>query len=193
MIRSQCQRNPLHILVSRIPLIWMLLCATPWPLAVAEQEETMAWTLTSSAFREGERIPRQYTCEGADDSPPMSWTVPPTGTKSLALVMDDPDAPVGVWVHWVVYNLPPETRALSEHVPTETELADGTLQGLNVFRKIGYGGPSPPPGPAHRYVFTLYALDTALTLPARASKTQLEQHMNGHLLGQAQVIGRYQR
>ena len=153
----------------------------------------MAWTLTSSAFREGERIPRQYTCEGADYSPPLSWTVPPDGTKSLALVMDDPDAPVGVWVHWVVYNMPPETRTLPEHVQTETELPDGSLQGLTDFRRVGYGGPCPPPGLAHRYVFTLYALDTVLSLPPRATKTQVEQHMKGHLVGQVQLIGRYQR
>ena len=153
----------------------------------------MAWTLTSSAFREGERIARQYTCEGVDHSPPLTWTDPPHGTMSLALVMDDPDAPGGVWVHWVAYNIPPDTRTLPEHVPTETELPDGSLQGLTDFRRVGYGGPCPPPGPAHRYVFTLYALDTVLSLPARATKAQLEQHMKGRILSQAQLIGRYQR
>ena len=153
----------------------------------------MVWSLSSSAFREGAQIPSQYTCEGADSSPPLSWTDPPAGTKSLALILDDPDAPMGTWVHWVAYNLPANLRALPEHVPTDAKLADATLQGLNDFGRTGYGGPCPPPGSSHRYVFKLYALDAPLTLAPRATKAQLEQEINHHRLAQAQLIGRYQR
>lgn len=153
----------------------------------------MTFSLSSSAFRGGERIPKPYTCEGADFSPPLTWTEPPPDTKSFALIVDDPDAPVGTWVHWVLYNLPADARELPEHLPNDRELTNGALQGMNDFRRPGYGGPCPPPGPSHRYVFKLYALDTRLSLPPGASKAQLERAMEGHLLGQAQLIGRYQR
>ena len=153
----------------------------------------MPFGLSSSSFREGERIPQQYTCEGDDLSPPLTWSDPPSGTKSLALIMDDPDAPMGTWVHWVLYNLPPTARQLPEALPKDLKLPDGGLQGVNDFGRSGYGGPCPPRGPAHRYFFKLYALDVNVTLPPKATKAQLERAMDGHLLAQTQLIGRYQR
>ena len=153
----------------------------------------MKWKLTSEAFQEGELIPRDYTCEGIDVSPSLSWTAPPNGTKSLALVVDDPDAPVGDWVHWVIYNIPAKAPALPQGMPKEPRIADGTLQGINDFGRVGYRGPCPPPGLPHRYFFRIYALDTQLALPPRASKYQLELAMKGHLINQAQLIGLYSK
>lgn len=149
--------------------------------------------LTSPAFAEGQPIPTQYTCDGADVSPPLQWTEVPAGTKGLALICDDPDAPVGTWVHWVIYGLPADSKQLPEKVATTESLPPGAKQGLNDFRRIGYGGPCPPPGKPHRYFFKLYALDTALTLPARATKQDLLRTMQGHILAEAQLMGTYQR
>ena len=153
----------------------------------------MPFALSSPSFREGERIPKPYTCEGADVSPPLVVTSVPAGTQALALIVDDPDAPAGTWVHWVLYHLPADTRVLPEGLPKNERLDSGAMQGLNDFGRFGYGGPCPPPGSPHRYVFTLYALDEPITLPPRATKTQLERQMKGHLLGQAHLIGLYQR
>ena len=153
----------------------------------------MTFEIRSIAFASGGTIPEKYTCDGADVSPPLSWTEPPAGTKSLALIVDDPDAPVGTWVHWVLYNLPAATRELSAETPPTETLASGAKQGANDFRKIGYGGPCPPPGPAHRYFFKLYALNTELNLAPRATKKQLEAVMAGHILAQAELLGRYGR
>jgi Raf kinase inhibitor-like YbhB/YbcL family protein len=152
----------------------------------------MAFMLTSSAFQEAQPIPAVHTCEGRDLSPPLAWTDPPAGTKSFALINDDPDAPGKTWVHWVVYNLPASARGLPEAVSSEEELSDGTRQGMTDFDRIGYGGPCPPSG-THRYFFTLSALDTTLTLPPGATKVQVEAAMQGHVLAQAQLVGTYRR
>ena len=152
----------------------------------------MAIKITSAAFEEGGMIPRQYSCDGADVSPPLSWTGAPAETQSVALISDDPDAPMGTWVHWIIYNLPASTSELHEAVPPEKDLKNGARQGRNDFRKIGYGGPCPPGG-THRYYFKLYALDTALSLPAGATKTELLKAMEGHILAQGQIMGRYKR
>ena len=152
----------------------------------------MSLTLTSAAFAEGAAIPSTYTCDGEDVSPPLSWTAAPDGTKSLALINDDPDAPGKTWVHWVVYNLPTSLRQLPEALPTDPELPDGTRQGLTDFGRVGYGGPCPPSG-THRYFFKLYALDAVLSLPPRATKQQVETAMKGHVLAQAQLMGTYRR
>lgn len=152
----------------------------------------MTWTLTSPAFQDGTTIPSRYTCDGDDVSPPLAWTEAPAGTKSLALINDDPDAPAKTWVHWVVYNIPPSARALPEAVPANPQLPDGTRQGTTDFGRVGYGGPCPPSG-RHRYVFTLYALDTMLTLAPGVTKSQLEAAMQDHILAQAQLIGTYRR
>ena len=153
----------------------------------------MALTLTSSAFAPQTMIPPRYTCTGEDVSPALAWTEPPAGTKSFALINDDPDAPAGTWVHWVIYNLPPTSRGLEERVPNQEQLPDKAAQGLNDFRRVGYGGPCPPPGRPHRYVFTLYALDTTLPLPPKSTKAQVERAMKGHVLSKARLVGLYQR
>ncbi len=155
-------------------------------------EVEMAFELTSSAFAHGESIPMRYSCDGEDISPPLTWGDPPAGTQSFALIMDDPDAPMGTWVHWVVYNLPAATRGLPENVPTDAQLPDGSLQGTNSWGRIGYGGPCPPSG-THRYFFKLYALDTTINLPAGAEKKALLQAMQGHVLAEAELMGTFQR
>jgi Raf kinase inhibitor-like YbhB/YbcL family protein len=149
--------------------------------------------LTSTAFREGETIPKPHTGDGKDQSPPLKWADLPAGTKSIALIADDPDAPRETWVHWVLFNLPAETRELKEGVPTDKTLPNGAKQGTNDFKKIGYGGPAPPPGKPHRYFFKLYALDAPLDLPPGATKDQVLAAMKGHLLAQGQLMGKYGR
>jgi Raf kinase inhibitor-like YbhB/YbcL family protein len=152
----------------------------------------MSMELTSTAFGPGAAIPREYTGDGADRSPPLHWSEPPAGTLSLALVCDDPDAPRGTWVHWVLDNLPQQTREL-EGVPAPQVLGSGARQGNNDFGKIGYGGPAPPRGKPHRYFFKLYALDTAPDLPAGATRAQLVEAMRGHVLAEGQLMGTYGR
>jgi Raf kinase inhibitor-like YbhB/YbcL family protein len=153
----------------------------------------MALELTSSAFQEGQPIPRQHTGDGKDVSPALKWTDPPAGTKSFALVCDDPDAPRKTWIHWVLFNVAAESRELGEGVPAQETLPGGARQGKNDFGKIGYGGPAPPRGKPHRYFFKLYALDTLLDLPAGASKADLVKAMEGHVLGEVQLMGTYAR
>ncbi|RPI26631.1 MAG: YbhB/YbcL family Raf kinase inhibitor-like protein [Acidobacteria bacterium] len=153
----------------------------------------MAFQLCSSAFEPDQRIPKKYTCEGLDVSVPLSWTEIPAGTKSLALIADDPDAPGGTWVHWVLYDLPASLPHLSEGLPGKETLENGAKQGINDFRRLGYGGPCPPPGPVHRYFFKLYALDRMTGLPPRATKRQLLEAIKGHTLGEAQLVGVYSR
>jgi len=154
---------------------------------------TMPLKLKSPDFSSGEIIPRQFTCDGADISPALAWNDPPGGTQSFALIADDPDAPVGTWVHWVLFDLPANARALSQNVPKQEQLADGSRQGRNDFRKIGYGGPCPPPGKPHRYFFKLYALDTKLDLKPGGTKKDVERAMQGHILAQAEWMARYAR
>ena len=152
----------------------------------------MTFQLKSSAFQQGKSIPQVCTCDGADQSPPLVWEDAPAGTKSFALIADDPDAPGRTFVHWVLYNLPAKTIHLQTGVPAKIELEDGTRQGENDFHKFGYGGPCPPSG-THRYFFKLYALDTALSLAPGATKAQLESAMKGHILAEAQLMGTYRR
>ena len=154
----------------------------------------MAFILTSAAFKDGAPIPGKYTCDGGDVSPPLTWSGAPAGTRSVALIADDPDAPGGTWVHWVLYNLPAEVSELPENIAKVESLdLGGARQGRNDFRRPGYGGPCPPPGPAHRYFFKLYALDTRLELKAGAQKKDVEAAMEGHVLGSAQLMGTYAR
>ena len=152
-----------------------------------------AFELTTPAFKSGGDIPRKFTCDGANVSPALTWTEPPAGTKSLVLIADDPDAPAGIWVHWVIYDLPAGFRQLPEGMPRDQELRDGGRQGLTDFGRTGYGGPCPPPGKPHRYFFKLYALDVKLNLKAGATKQEVERAMNGHVLAQAQRVGHYRR
>ncbi|MDO9128697.1 MAG: YbhB/YbcL family Raf kinase inhibitor-like protein [Anaerolineales bacterium] len=155
-------------------------------------EDAMSFQLTSTAFTQGNLIPAQYTCTGEDISPPLAWDEPPAGTQSLALIMDDPDAPAGTWVHWVIYNTPASAGSLPENVPPDAKLADGSLQGKNSWGKPGYGGPCPPSG-THRYFFKLYALDAVLTLASGVTKAELLTAMEGHILGYAELMGTYHK
>ena len=155
--------------------------------------ETVSFQMKSSAFSTGGAIPKKFTCDGLDDSPQLTWTDAPPGTQSFALIMDDPDAPVGTWVHWVLYDLPANARELAEGVTKQEQLSNGARQGRNDFGKTGYGGPCPPPGKAHRYFFKLYALDAKLDLKAGARKSDVERAMQGHILAQAEWMGRYGR
>ncbi len=153
----------------------------------------MSLSVSSSVFQEGNPIPAKYSCQGQDVSPPLGWDEPPAGTRSFALIVDDPDAPVGVFTHWVLFNLPADCRELPEAVPTRSPLASGAVQGKNDFGKIGYGGPCPPPGRPHRYQFAVYALDGPLDLPTGASKQQVLAAVAGHSLAQGTLTGTYQR
>jgi len=153
----------------------------------------MSIELTSPAFQPGAAIPKQYTGDGADQSPPLCWSEPPQRTKSLALISDDPDAPRGTWVHWVLFNIPATTRELEAGVPTTEVLGDGAKQGKTDFGRVGYGGPAPPRGKPHRYFFKLHALDVVLDLPAGATKAQLESAMKGHILAAGEIMGTYER
>lgn len=152
----------------------------------------MTLKVTSSAFREGEMIPAKYTADGEDISPPLSWEGLPEGTRSVAIIADDPDAPAGTWVHWLVWNLPPGTNSLEENVPADNELSGGGVQGTTSFGTVGYGGPAPPSG-THRYYFKVYALDRVLALPSTATKKELERAMEGHILAKGQLMGKYAR
>jgi Raf kinase inhibitor-like YbhB/YbcL family protein len=147
------------------------------------------------AFEDGASIPAQYTCDGADVSPPLTWSGVPAGTRSFALICDDPDAPGKTWVHWVAYCIPGELQSLPEGLPKIPMLRQhGSIeQGTNDFRAIGYGGPCPPSGKPHRYYFKLYALKSPPELPAGSSKADLERAMAGKVVDQAQLMGTYQR
>ncbi|MCX6357731.1 MAG: YbhB/YbcL family Raf kinase inhibitor-like protein [Candidatus Aureabacteria bacterium] len=152
----------------------------------------MMITVTSPTFREGGMIPSAHTCDGRDSSPPLEWSGIPAGTKALALVCDDPDAPAGTWVHWVLYNIPADRRSLPGGQPTAETLAGGAGQGVNDFGRFGYGGPCPPSG-THRYYFKLYALDARLDLAGRVTKAALLDAMKGHVLADGALMGRYAR
>ena len=158
-----------------------------------EPKATEGFILTSTAFEEGKRIPTRYTCDGEDLSPPLSWKGIPEGTRSLTLVVEDPDAPRGTFVHWVIYNIPPGLSGLPEGVPRQGKLENGALQGVNDFGVIGYRGPCPPPGKPHRYSFILRALDTKLSLGPGATRAELEEAIKGHVLGEAKLMGTYGR
>jgi Raf kinase inhibitor-like YbhB/YbcL family protein len=158
-----------------------------------QKEVEMTVSLSSAAFKDGDKIPVKYTCNGQGMSPPLIWGEPPQKTQVLALIVDDPDAPRGVFTHWVLFNVPANVRQLGEGVSAQEQLQNGALQGKNDFGRIGYGSPCPPRGPAHRYRFTLYTLDTPLDLKPGASKKQLLDAMKGHIVAQGQIIGTYQR
>jgi len=159
----------------------------------------MTFELKSPAFKNNERIPRKHTGEGEDASPALAWSNAPAGTKSFALIMDDPDAPVGLWIHWVLYDLPATLTSLPEGVTKKESLPDSSKHGRAwgvkdaEFNRVGYYGPLPPPGKPHRYFFKLYALDQVLGLPSQATNTQVIKAMTGHILAEAQIIGIYER
>jgi Raf kinase inhibitor-like YbhB/YbcL family protein len=162
-------------------------CRSPAATQTEEGEVPMSIQFTSPAFSEGSVIPKRHTCDGADKSPQLDWSSIPQGTKSLALIADDPDAPVGTWVHWVLYDLHPDLTGLSEGASGKG------MEGKNDFKKLGYGGPCPPKGSEHRYYFKLYALDAVLNLKEGATKADVEKAMRGHILAQGQLMGKYSR
>ena len=152
----------------------------------------MGLEISSSAFAEGEMIPTRYTCDGPDVSPDLSWSGVPETAKSLALICDDPDAPMGTWVHWVLFNMPASADGLPAGIPPDATLENGARHGTNDFRRLGYGGPCPPGG-THRYFFKLYALDCALDLESGITKARLLEAMKGHILAEAHLMGKYKR
>ncbi len=165
-----------------------LLCAT-----TIVGGDLMALELKSSAFGNNEFIPKKYSCQGEDVSPELSWEGIPAGTQSFALICDDPDAPMGTWVHWVIFNIAAGKSSLPEAVATEEVVEEGARQGKSDFGTIGYGGPCPPPGRPHRYFFKLYCLDASLDLHSGIRKKELLQAMRGHIVEEAQLIGLYKR
>lgn len=195
------------------------LCATNKTAMSSNQNKTdkMKIDVTSSVFQQGQPIPKRYTADGADVSPPLQWQAP-AHTKSVALICDDPDAPMGTWTHWVIFDIPASENGLKEAVPTDASLPDGAKQGVNSFHKTGYGGPSPPPGKPHRYFFHVFALDSmpasaqenpritaahskllqdirSASAPenARLTEDQLKQQMQGHVIGEGELMGTYGR
>lgn len=163
--------------------------------ATAAQEDAMtsqSFSLSSPAFVQGATIPPKYTCDESDQSPPLNWTGAPASVQSFALIMDDPDAPAGTWVHWLIFNIPANATGLPENMPTDPTLVDGSIQGTNSWGRIGYGGPCPPSG-QHRYFFKLYALDARLSLDSKAAKPDLLKAMEGHILAQTELMGVYRR
>ena len=161
-------------------------------LGAVEGDKKMAIVVTSSAFKEGGLIPAKYTCDGQNISPPLKWQQAPQGVKSFALISDDPDAPMGTWVHWVMWNIPAESNGLPESVSPVKELPDGSKQGISDFRRPGYGGPCPPSG-THRYYFKIYALDVTLDLAGTSTKQDLLDAMKGHILAEGSLMGKYKR
>lgn len=161
--------------------------------AFAPGENAMSLTISSPSFQNGGPIPQKFTCDGADVSPALTWDDPPAGTKTFALLVDDPDAPVGNWNHWAIWNLPANLHSLPEGVRKNTHLPDGSQQGQNDFHKPGYNGPCPPAGKPHRYFFKLFALDTKVSLQSEDGKPELESAMKGHTLATAELMGTYKR
>jgi len=149
--------------------------------------------LTSSAFKEGQPIPSQYTCDGKNISPPLTWNGAPAGTASLAIIVDDPDAPMGVWTHWVLFNLPPDSSDLPEGAAQSESALHSAVQGRNDFKRLGYGGPCPPAGKQHRYFFKTYALDITLNLAPGATSKEVQAAMTKHILAEGQLMGTYQK
>jgi len=163
------------------------------PVTPDAEKAAMSIKVTSDAFTEGNPIPVEYTCDGSDISPPLAWSGVPANSKSLALICDDPDAPSGTFVHWVVYSIPAGETQLPKSVPSTPTLANGARQGKNGFGTIGYRGPCPPKGGPHRYFFHIYALDTTIDEAAGAARSSIDRAMKGHIIGEGHVMGTYQR
>lgn len=174
-----------HRRIIRTVLVFMFFFVSP--IIFMEAKDMSTLKLSSSAFKHNDSIPSKYTCDGADVNPPLMIENAPLGAKSLALIVDDPDAPAGNWVHWVVWNIVPTTNEIKENT-----VPSGALQGINDFRRHDYGGPCPPSG-THRYFFKLYALDMMLSLGPKANKAELERAMKGHIIAQGELIGLYRR
>ncbi len=198
------RHTPLVLIVAvlLVPFIALRMCsrsriAAPRPANPASYEpqggRPMSFTLVSPAFPSGGPIAVRYTCDGADLSPALAWSEVPAAAQSLALIADDPDAPAGAWTHWLLWNIPARATFLAENAPKVELLDNGARQGVNDFRRIGYGGPCPPPGHPHRYFFRLFALDVRLDLKPGAARGELERAMAPHILAQTQWMGTYKR
>jgi Raf kinase inhibitor-like YbhB/YbcL family protein len=185
------KRGILYLLVS-LACLFFFKDTTDKVYAKTSEGAEMTITITSTAFTDGGMIPRDYTCDGRDISPPLAWSSVPEGTKSLAIICDDPDAPVGTWVHWVLFNIPATVNELPRSVPPDKVLENGARHGINDFRKFGYGGPCPPGG-THRYYFRIYAVDIELTQKPGLSKAELLKAIKDHILADGQLMGRYTR
>jgi hypothetical protein len=196
MLKLSRHKSP-HVLLYRmftlLPPLIMVVLALVVPAEVRGQEVPSKIELKTTSFTPGGFIPKRYTCEAADVSPALSWADPPSGTQSFALIEDDPDAPSGTFVHWVVYDLPAAYRNLPEALSGNSQMPDGVKQGTNDFSRTGYSGPCPPRGNPHRYFIRLYALDAILNLRPAARRKELDAAMQGHILAQAELMGRFQR
>lgn len=181
-------KKHIYLFITLVFLFTIILFNQP----IAKAGGSLAMHLRSSAFDNGGIIPAKYTCDGKNVSPPLGWSSAPANTKSFVLICDDPDAPVGTWVHWVYYDIPAKVKYLPENVAPHEHPTSGGTHGINDFHKIGYGGPCPPGG-THRYYFKIYALDVELNLPPGATKKEVLKAMQGHILGQAQLMGKYRR
>lgn len=183
----------LPILATTVIVVCGILHSRGHTFAIASGEDSMSLTISTSSFQNGGSIPKKFTCDGADVSPALTWAAPPAGTKTFALLVDDPDAPVGNWNHWTIWNLPANLHSLPEGVRKNAHLPDGSEQGQNDFHKPGYNGPCPPSGKPHRYFFKLFALDSKLNLKPEDGKPELEAAMKGHTLATAEWMGTYKR
>jgi Raf kinase inhibitor-like YbhB/YbcL family protein len=187
--------NKMFCCLAVVPILFFC-CEKKEKPAISKFQEKgdnkMTIKITSPAFAQGEMIPSKYTADGQNVSPPLKWEGVSGGTLSIALICDDPDAPMGTWVHWVMWNIPPDKKELPENVPPDQKLPDGSIQGITDFKRAGYGGPAPPSG-THRYYFKLYGLDTKLDLPTSSTKAQLLKAMEGHILSQGELMGKYKR
>ena len=175
-----------------LPLFWSER-QPAWSFPVPPQTQGAPFSISSTSFSNGGEIPKKFSCDGPDVSPQLSWTEPPAGTATFALLVDDPDAPAGNWNHWAIWNLPASARSLSEGVGKSRRLSDGSQQGMNDFKKVGYDGPCPPANKPHHYHFQLFALDRKLSLTGDAGKPELEGAMKGHILAQAEWVGTFRR
>jgi Raf kinase inhibitor-like YbhB/YbcL family protein len=185
--------HSLRVLIPAVLVVLSSLLCADGCSSRPKEVAAMTLELTSPDFSPGGIIPKALTCDADDLSPALQWKAPPSATQSFALIADDPDAPVGTWVHWVIFNLPPNLRSLPQNFPKVEQSPDGSRQGNNDFGKIGYGGPCPPPGKPHRYFFKLYALDTKLNLKPGATKKDVERDMQSHILARGEYMGRYSR
>jgi Raf kinase inhibitor-like YbhB/YbcL family protein len=192
------QRNSLTLIKRKllfVPAICLAIACVPVATGTILQppETHTLMEITSSAFKNGQPIPSQYTCDDKNISPPLAWNGAPANAQSLALIVDDPDAPTGVWTHWVVFDLPADASGLPEDAAKNESVIGKAKQGLNDFKNAGYGGPCPPGGKSHRYFFKIYALDITLGLPSGAPRKAVEAAMTKHILAQGQWMGTYQR
>lgn len=181
-----------HLILAVALLVFVATAYHLLTLYTNSERDVASMTLTSSAFKQDGRIPVMYTCDGRDVSPPLSWSGAPSGVKTYALIVDDPDAS-SLFTHWVIFNIPGDSMGLPENVPKDGTLDNGAVQGKNHFGKIGYGGPCPPAGKPHRYMFHLYALDTALSLKPGASREDVLSAIKGHVLANGELTGIYGR